>query len=472
MQDSTLAHNRAMPGSSAERRLVHPGPWCAVVLLGVTGLVTTLILALPLGTSLLNGSGRETQGLVTASPVAATSVVSALLVSAIATVLAARQDRPAVCWALAVAAVAALAPLWASSGRLPDRATVACAALPVCVAPAAARVCAVWTGRPAHTVLSRSSWIAAFASILLALTAYSPYRDPGCLSPCPDVSTVPPALVSDGRVTVTMLALIATSAGAALLDVLMHRGRGPRVLRTCTAVAIAPVFAVALMATVHPDDGPLRLALMWASLAAMVIASAGAVAAALGAEAAQRAMSRLVDRLDDPSTVLRDAAAGAEVYYAMPDGERWVDALGRDVDERVAGTLLVALNGDQPAVRVRTRSISATAEALARLTPADLMALSNGRAAAVTSAHRREVEESRRRIEATAQSERRRIERDLHDGAQQRLVSVKLHLRLAQSELPESAEQLRRAEDRVQEALVALRALVGGHSYRPGDPPQ
>src|SRR5207245_1938219 len=56
-----------------------------------------------------------------------------------------------------------------------------------------------------------------------------------------------------------------------------------------------------------------------------------------------------------------------------------------------------------------------------------------------------ELESSRARIVAAGDEERRKLERNLHDGAQQRLVSLSLSLRLAQGRLhddPDNAEQL------------------------------
>jgi signal transduction histidine kinase len=65
-----------------------------------------------------------------------------------------------------------------------------------------------------------------------------------------------------------------------------------------------------------------------------------------------------------------------------------------------------------------------------------------------------------------ADTERRRIERDLHDGAQQRLVSLAMHLGLARAELTELPEDARRviaeAHDEAKEALAELRHLVRG----------
>ena len=69
------------------------------------------------------------------------------------------------------------------------------------------------------------------------------------------------------------------------------------------------------------------------------------------------------------------------------------------------------------------------------------------------------MRESRQRIVAAADEERRRIERDLHDGAQQRLVALALQLRGAQRRLGESADP---EVERLLEASVAeLQAAVG-----------
>lgn len=77
-----------------------------------------------------------------------------------------------------------------------------------------------------------------------------------------------------------------------------------------------------------------------------------------------------------------------------------------------------------------------------------------------------ELEASRARIVAAGDEERRRLERNLHDGAQQRLVSLSLSLRLAQNRVqtdPEGAEQLLEASrDELAQALEELRELARG----------
>jgi signal transduction histidine kinase len=77
-----------------------------------------------------------------------------------------------------------------------------------------------------------------------------------------------------------------------------------------------------------------------------------------------------------------------------------------------------------------------------------------------------DLAESRAGVVDAADAERRRIERDLHDGAQQRLVSLAMNLGLARaglSDLPEKAKQvIVDAHEEAKEALAELRTLVRG----------
>jgi signal transduction histidine kinase len=90
----------------------------------------------------------------------------------------------------------------------------------------------------------------------------------------------------------------------------------------------------------------------------------------------------------------------------------------------------------------------------------------NYRLAARAESSLRELHESRARILAAADDERRRIERDLHDGGQQRLVALRIRLEMAvelMSESPTRAtEILRRLGDDVDAALDELRSLAAG----------
>jgi signal transduction histidine kinase len=77
-----------------------------------------------------------------------------------------------------------------------------------------------------------------------------------------------------------------------------------------------------------------------------------------------------------------------------------------------------------------------------------------------------ELQDARSRIIAAADAERRRIERDLHDGAQQRLVALALNLRMAEQRAakgdPEATELVRQAGEEANLALNELRDLARG----------
>jgi glucose-6-phosphate-specific signal transduction histidine kinase len=92
------------------------------------------------------------------------------------------------------------------------------------------------------------------------------------------------------------------------------------------------------------------------------------------------------------------------------------------------------------------------------------LSLDNKRLAAELRARLAELQASRARLVQMADTERRRIERDLHDGAQQQLVILKSSLGLARwlvTSLPEAAGVLAQTEQQVAEALEQLRELAG-----------
>jgi signal transduction histidine kinase len=121
-------------------------------------------------------------------------------------------------------------------------------------------------------------------------------------------------------------------------------------------------------------------------------------------------------------------------------------------------------------------------EVAAGLSPATRLALRNAQLSAVALARQVQVRASRRRVVSASDAERRRIERDLHDGAQQRLIGAALQLRVASTELhaagsPDGidavgnkaatdrdavAARIARAEGKVLDSLARLRRLAHG----------
>jgi signal transduction histidine kinase len=112
------------------------------------------------------------------------------------------------------------------------------------------------------------------------------------------------------------------------------------------------------------------------------------------------------------------------------------------VEGRLWGVVIVAAAGEKP--------LPADTEArLAGFTELVATALANAEAQAA-------LTESRARIVAAADTTRRRIERDLHDGAQQRLVSLALELRAAQAAMPPEAGELTEQLDGVASGLTGV----------------
>jgi signal transduction histidine kinase len=164
---------------------------------------------------------------------------------------------------------------------------------------------------------------------------------------------------------------------------------------------------------------------------------------------------------------LRDPAA--RLFYRLADAEGYVDGDGTPVagDLRWAATpitrqgqeiaLLVSGRDVQPAQAPELRRAIAEAAALtieiARLRIDLRLSLA-------------EVDHSRRRIVQATYEERRRLERDLHDGAQQRLVSLGVHLRRLQRSLPSDqhllAPALGNAVDEVAHTIADLRTIAAG----------
>jgi signal transduction histidine kinase len=115
------------------------------------------------------------------------------------------------------------------------------------------------------------------------------------------------------------------------------------------------------------------------------------------------------------------------------------------------------------AVLVHDPSLDVEPLLLDSITRAASLPIDNARLQAEVLARLEEVRASRQRIVTATYEERRRIERDLHDGAQQRLVSLALSLRRARDQVgQQSAEMLDRVAEELSDAVRELRELARG----------
>ena len=191
------------------------------------------------------------------------------------------------------------------------------------------------------------------------------------------------------------------------------------------------------------------------------------------------ALTRLVSRLahrDAASGAVRDALAEAlgdadiSLAYWVPDQRRYVDADGRPVAllDDGEGRRWTAIEHDgRPIAAIRhAADIEEESELVRAAGAAAALTLENERLTAELRAHVEELQASRARIAQAGLDERRRLERDLHDGAQQRLVSLAFTLGLARSRARADganvAELLEGADDQLQAALEELRELARG----------
>jgi signal transduction histidine kinase len=114
------------------------------------------------------------------------------------------------------------------------------------------------------------------------------------------------------------------------------------------------------------------------------------------------------------------------------------------------------------AALIHDPSVLANPKLLAGVSAAARLALENARLQAELRAQLREVRESRGRIVQAGDDERRRIERNLHDGAQQRLLGIRLALRLARKNAGPLEPQLAEIDAELGGALEELRTLARG----------
>ena len=182
------------------------------------------------------------------------------------------------------------------------------------------------------------------------------------------------------------------------------------------------------------------------------------------------AVGRLLERLaDEPGAGrLDDALAEAlgdpslRVAYWLPELRAYVDRDGRAIDPPPDRSTEIAHRGHRVGALIRDPDVREEPELVRAVLRAAALALENARLEAELRARLEALRASRARIVEAADEERRRLGRDLHDGAQQRLVSILLGLQLAHQR-PHGAQPL--VEAAIAEARAAveeLRELASG----------
>jgi signal transduction histidine kinase len=159
-----------------------------------------------------------------------------------------------------------------------------------------------------------------------------------------------------------------------------------------------------------------------------------------------------------------------QLAYWVPASGRYVDVSGSPVKLPQAGeartATLVERDGDPIAALIHDPALAENDELVRSVCAAAALTLENARLQAELRARLSELQASRARLVEATESERRRIERDLHDGTQQRLVSIAMALGLAESKLaadrPAVQPVLHEAREALSVALEELRELTQG----------
>jgi signal transduction histidine kinase len=241
------------------------------------------------------------------------------------------------------------------------------------------------------------------------------------------------------------------------------------------ALAAAAEAAYALALIRDPVEDPERAvfatvftvrALAYAGLAA------GVVWTAARDRRARTAVSRLAADLGEapaPGSLQAVLARslgdhGLEVAYWLPGSRRYVDGAGRPAAPRAGAgraTTPIVRNGEPVALVIHDRGLSGAERLEREIGAAARLAVDNERLRAEGLAQLEDLRASRARIVEAGDSARRRIERDLHDGAQQRLLALSYELRLAQAAAGDDY-RLATACNEAQAALEELRELAVG----------
>jgi signal transduction histidine kinase len=291
-------------------------------------------------------------------------------------------------------------------------------------------------------VTGRAGWLSAAVALLTGLGIPAATAIAMLRHDLYDVDRALAATVAYGLASAVLLAIFAVASFAA--GVLLGGGS------TVAAAAATALGAVAL--------APLRRGLQRRVDRRLYPLRDAALAAVAGLQRAVHAGAARPEQLANTlRTALRDPTL--RVGYLVPGGRGLVDETGAPVD----GGVPVRLGG-------------ATIGALASTRPRELLSEAGQAAATLVEVVRLRLEvsaalhaarDSRARLVQAGYAERRRLERDLHDGAQQRLVALGMALRVAQRHLGDTDADalIDQAVAELATAVAELRQIA--HGLRP-----
>ncbi len=281
--------------------------------------------------------------------------------------------------------------------------------------------------------------------------------------------------LADAVDTVQRVILIAALGTLAI--VLVRRWRHASApLRRALMPVLAGAAGLALLTAVYFLDKLDRGSPQLFSIAMLVLATVPIIflVGVLRARLARSGLGSLLVELHEPAEpgALRDSLARAlrdpslELAYWVPEYRSYVGVDGEPVELPAESSGRVATfverEGTAVAALIHDASLQDEPELVGAVTSAAGIALETERLQADLRARLADLRASRARIVEAGDTARRKLERDLHDGAQQRLVSLSVVLRLLESRVPTEAELLQMARTELNESLEELRRIARG----------
>ena len=308
----------------------------------------------------------------------------------------------------------------------------------------------------------------------------------GCDGACPEngllLAAAPGAaatLLDAGRLAIVAVAAVAIG----LLVARLRTAKPARRRALAIGVPIAIVFlttqlAYQAAALIGADDGAVHTIAQWAIAISRATLWYGFLAALIGAQlSAARVLRRSVEAslrrpsLADLERTMRDAVGdrSLRLLFWQTGSRHWSDAHGAAVQapDPSRGQMVTDVEFDgAPAIAiVHARELAEDPELIHAAGAAALLARADAERQAAWEDSRRVLRESRGRIAAARDHERRALERDLHDSVQQQLAALVLRLALIRELIdPRSPahEQIEGLEIDLQETLAELRRLAHG----------
>ncbi|HET9507674.1 MAG TPA: histidine kinase [Gaiellaceae bacterium] len=293
------------------------------------------------------------------------------------------------------------------------------------------------------------------------------------------LEVAPNQALTDAATHVQLLVVSAACLGGIGVLATRRRRAGRPLRRSLALVVDAFALGLVMIAFLFVSlvvGGPAVPQIRWATFVTLGLAPVAFLVALLHSRLARSSVGDLfVELRSDPAPgELRSAIAralrdpSATLAYWLPEFGLYADLDARPVELPEGGrqaTTLIDRDGGRVAALLHDRSLLDEPELLAAVTAAAGIAIENARLHVEVRARLEELRGSRARIVEAGQKERQRLERNLHDGAQQRLVALSLELRLLEERLaddPEARRRLDLARREVSASLEELRELAHG----------